>query len=50
MEPVFMILGQSTATAAVMAIDEGLAVQDVSAAKLQKELLKRGQVLELPAE
>lgn len=50
MEPVFMILGQSTATAAVMAIDEGIAVQDVSAVKLQKELLKRGQVLELPAE
>ncbi|WP_420824959.1 FAD-dependent oxidoreductase [Symmachiella dynata] len=50
MEPVFMILGQSTATAAVMAIDEGLTVQDVSAEKLQKELLKRGQVLELPTE
>ncbi|TWU14131.1 FAD dependent oxidoreductase [Symmachiella macrocystis] len=50
MEPVFMILGQSTATAAVMAIDEGLTVQDVSAVKLQKELLKRGQVLEIPAE
>ena len=29
MEPVFMILGQSAATAAAMAIDSGMAVQDV---------------------
>jgi hypothetical protein len=29
MEPVFMVLGQSAATAAVMALDGGLAVQDV---------------------
>jgi hypothetical protein len=45
MEPVFMILGQSAATAAVMAIDSKLAVQDVPYAKLRERLLKDGQVL-----
>jgi hypothetical protein len=45
MEPVFMILGQSAATAAVMAIDAGIAVQDVPYAKLRERLLKDGQVL-----
>ncbi len=48
MEPVFMILGQSAATGAVMAIDEGASVQDVSFAELRKVLLKDGQVLDLP--
>ena len=46
MEPVFMILGQSAATAAVMAIDEKIAVQDLSYSKLRERLLKDGQVLE----
>ena len=46
MEPVFMILGQSAATAAVMAIDEKIAIQDLSYAKLRERLLKDGQVLE----
>ncbi len=46
MEPVFMILGQSAATAAVMAIDAGQAVQDVPYAKLRERLLDDGQVLE----
>ena len=45
MEPVFMILGQSAATAAVMAIDAGIAVQDVPYEKLREQLLKDGQVL-----
>ncbi|HEU0119285.1 MAG TPA: FAD-dependent oxidoreductase [Bryobacteraceae bacterium] len=45
MEPVFMILGQSAATAAVMAIDGGLAVQDVPYEKLRARLLADGQVL-----
>ncbi len=45
MEPVFMILGQSAATAAVMAIDDGLPVQDVPYAKLRERLLKDGQIL-----
>ena len=38
MEPVFMVLGQSSATAAVMAIDKKLTVQKVPVDKLQKEL------------
>jgi hypothetical protein len=46
MEPVFMILGQSAATAAVMAIDGKLAVQDVPYPALRERLLKDGQVLE----
>jgi hypothetical protein len=46
MEPVFMILGQSAATAAVMAIDGGQAVQDVPYEKLRARLLADGQVLE----
>jgi hypothetical protein len=46
MEPVFMILGQSAATAAVMAIDDDSAVQDVPYARLQAKLKQDGQVLE----
>lgn len=45
MEPVFMILGQSAATAAVMAIDGKLAVQDVPYPQLRDRLLKDGQIL-----
>ena len=46
MEPVFMILGQSAATAAAMAIDDGLPVQKVDYPRLRKRLLDDGQVLE----
>ena len=45
MEPVFMILGQSAATAAALAIDGRLAVQDVSYDALRARLLADGQVL-----
>ncbi|MCH7916598.1 MAG: FAD-dependent oxidoreductase [Planctomycetes bacterium] len=45
MEPVFMVLGQSAATAAVLAIDGELAVQDVPYDKLKARLLADGQVL-----
>ncbi|MBW6533609.1 MAG: FAD-dependent oxidoreductase [Mariniphaga sp.] len=45
MEPVFMILGQSAAVAACMAIDENIAVQDVEYEKLKNLLLEKGQVL-----
>ncbi len=38
MEPVFMVLGQSTALAAVMAIDAKTSVQQVDVARLQAEL------------
>jgi hypothetical protein len=46
MEPVFMILGQSAGTAAAMAIDGGVPVQDVDYEKLRARLLEDGQVLE----
>jgi hypothetical protein len=46
MEPVFMILGQSAATAAIHAIIEKCGVQDISYPKLQKRLLADRQVLE----
>ena len=48
MEPVFMILGQSAATAAALAIDNGVAVQDLDYTTLRDRLLADGQVLELP--
>lgn len=48
MEPVFMILGQSAATAASIAIDDGVNVQDVDYSKLRARLLADGQVLSLP--
>jgi hypothetical protein len=46
MEPVFMVLAQSAATAAALALDAGVAVQDVPYAQLRERLLKDGQVLE----
>jgi len=45
MEPTFMILSQSAATAACLAIEEGLAVQQVSYEQLAKKLEADGQVL-----
>jgi hypothetical protein len=45
MEPVFMILGQSAATAAAIAIDNDIAVQAVLYSDLQSRLLSDGQVL-----
>ena len=41
MEPVFMILGQSAGTAAALAIDEGVAVQDLDYEKLKARLEER---------
>jgi hypothetical protein len=46
MEPVFMVLGQSAATAAVLAMDGGVAAQDVPYESLRERLLKDGQVLD----
>ncbi len=48
MEPVFMILGQSAATAAVLAMERGIAPQDVDYAELRARLLADGQVLARP--
>ncbi len=45
MEPVFMILGQSAATAAVLALRSGVAQQDLPYADLRRQLLADGQVL-----
>jgi hypothetical protein len=46
MEPVFMILGQSAATAAAQAIDRGCSVQEVDYEQLKEQLIADGQVLE----
>lgn len=46
MEPVFMILGQSAAVAARIAVRQGLPVQDVDYDALRPELIRLGQVLE----
>lgn len=46
MEPVFMVLGQSAATAASIAIDGGIPVQKVDYSKLRAELEAGNQVLE----
>lgn len=48
MEPVFMILGQSAATAACLALDRGISVQEVDYASLRDQLLRDGQILEAP--
>jgi hypothetical protein len=54
MEPVFMVLGQSSATAAVMAIDAGSTVQQVNVPELQKKLkedpLADGSIFEILAD
>ena len=47
MEPVFMILGQSAATAAVQAIEDEVAVQEVAYEKLKQQLLEDKQRLTL---
>ncbi len=47
MEPVYMVLGQSAGTAAVMALESNIGVQDLSYENLKAQLLKDGQVLSL---
>lgn len=47
MEPVFMILGQSAATAAVLSIDKKIAPQRLSYTDLEATLIKFGQRLKL---
>ncbi len=48
MEPVFMILGQSAATAAALALDNNTALHEVDYLELRDHLLRDGQVLDLP--
>ncbi|WP_346316618.1 FAD-dependent oxidoreductase [Chitinophaga sp. YIM B06452] len=47
MEPVFMVLGQSAGTAAALALDRNITVQELPYEVLQPVLLKDGQVLSL---
>lgn len=49
MEPVFMILAQSAATAAVLAMENKVPVQQVDYAALRRRLLADGQILEWTA-
>ena len=46
MEPVFMILGQSATTAAILALDAGIPVQKLPYDTLKTRLEKDGQILE----
>jgi hypothetical protein len=46
MEPVFMILGQSAATAAALALDDRTPLQQLDYAKLRARLLADRQILE----
>ena len=46
MEPVFMVLGQSAATAAVLAVEGNCGVQHIVYQELQKRLLADKQILE----
>jgi len=48
MEPVFLVLGQSAATAGCLAIDDGVSVQAVNYPKLRQRLLHDKQVLVWP--
>ena len=45
MEPVFMLLGQSSAIIACLAIEEGKAVQDLEYDTLKEELINQAQIL-----
>ncbi|MBZ0258587.1 FAD-dependent oxidoreductase, partial [bacterium] len=47
MERVFMILGQSAATAAMLSLESNIAVQDLPYKRLRERMVNDGQVLEL---
>jgi hypothetical protein len=47
MEPVFLVLGQSAATAAALSLDRGVAVQDLPYEALESRLKADGQVIDL---
>jgi hypothetical protein len=46
MEPVFMVLGQSAATAAGIAIDKQADIQNISYLKFREKLLEDQQLLD----
>jgi hypothetical protein len=45
MEPVFMVLGQSAAAAACLAVNKNIAVQDIDYSELKEMLVSKGQIL-----
>jgi hypothetical protein len=47
MEPVYMVLGQSSAAAAVLALDTKTTLQQINYAALEQQLLNEGQVISL---
>jgi hypothetical protein len=47
MEPVYMVLGQSSAVAAVLALDTKTTLQQINYAALEQQLLNEGQVISL---
>jgi hypothetical protein len=47
MEPVFMVLGQSAATAACLAVQKGIEIQKVNYEDLKLRLLADKQVLQV---
>src|SRR5690606_23610588 len=49
MEPTYMILGHSAATAAALAVRDQVAVQDVPYPQLSRHLIEQGQLLGTPA-
>ena len=50
MEPVFMLLGEATAIAALLAFGAKCAVQDINYRQLREQLLAAGQILTLATE
>lgn len=50
MEPVFMVLGQSAATGAALALDAGVSPHELDYARLKERLLADGQVLDFEVE
>ena len=46
--PTFMVLGQSAGSAAAIAVEQGIAVQDVEYGTLRKVLAESGQILKIP--
>ena len=48
MEPVFMVLSQSAAIAAAMAIDDNVSVQQLDYNKLEERLLAQNQIFQWP--
>ena len=46
--PTFMILGQSAGLACSIAVEKGLAIQDIDYTELKSKMVQHGQILEIP--